>query len=116
MVVGLWHHLDDVAESVFCAGVGRIDLVGLSSRVVGQHDVDFMRFCVDLRALRPIHLRRAHEVTCATRFNDNVRLRAETVAIGQRTLAINQRQPFTSAVCIVLGYVKRALVQEVQIG
>ena len=91
-------HLDDVAERVVGARVGRVDLLGLAAGVVGQHDVDLVRLRVGLDVLRPVHLRRAEKVGGAAGLDQHVGLARKAVRRGQRALAMHQRHPVAGAV------------------
>ena len=108
--------LDDVAEGVFGARVGGVDLLGLALGVVGQHDIDLAVDGVGLDVLGPVHLGGAEQVAGAARLDQHVGLAGKAVLGGQRALAVDERQPFDRAVLGEFGDVERAVVEQVHVG
>ena len=109
------HHFDDVTELVVGARVGGVDLVGLAARVVGQDGVDLLALRIDFDVLGPIHLGGAEQVGGAARFDQHVSLTGKAIRGRQRSLAMDKRQPFSTAVGIVLRDIKRAGVEQVAV-
>ena len=92
--------LDDVAERVLGPRVRRVLVARLAAGVVGQHHVDAAVPLVRLDVLGPVHRRRLEEVGGAAGLDQHVALVGEAVLLGERPLAVNERQPVHRAVVV----------------
>ncbi len=109
-------HLYDMAEPVAGARIGGVDLVGLAARIVGEDHIDLVVLEIGLDVFGPVHPGRAEQVGGAPRLDHDVRLAAESVRRGQRSLAMDERQPVEAPVGVITGDVERALVEQVPVG
>ena len=108
--------LDDVAKGVLGARVGGIDGVSLAAGVVGEHDIDLAIGAVGLDVLGAVHPGGAEQIAGAAGLDDHVGLAGKAVLGGERTLAVDERQPFERAVLGEPGHIERALIEQVHVG
>src|SRR5690606_32201572 len=56
------------------------------------------------------------KIACASDFDDDLGLAVESVFGRQRSLSMDERQPFHGAVFFELGNIQRTLVEQVHVG
>ena len=107
--------LEHLTVLVLGPRVGSVHLVGLALGVVGEVDVDATVHRVRLDVLGPVHGRRADLIGGEAGPDQHVRLAGKAVLRGQRTLAMDQRQP-GELVLVELGDIENAVVQQRAVG
>src|SRR5690606_22594387 len=78
-VATVFDQLDNVAEGVFGARIGSVDLVVLALGVVGQHDIDLAVHAVGLDVFGAVHLGRAEQVAGTAGLDHHIGLAGKAV-------------------------------------
>ena len=109
---------NDVALCVVGARVGSVyggHIVSTAVAVVCERGVNPALF-VNINPLWAVHFGGAQQVAGLARFNQNFGLIRKAIGRCERTLAMCQCHPLAFTVCIELGDIQRAVIEQGGVG